>query len=161
RQFIGGPFWTPYNIDFRGRLYALPHFHIGREDRVRCLFKFWNGLPIGDDARWLEIAVANAAGGKKGTWRDRHDWVFEHRGLIRAVAKDPFETVEHWKDFSDPFAFVAACQELIAAQNNSNFVTHLPVFLDGTSNGIQHLACMTCDEDSGKLVNLMDLDERH
>jgi DNA-directed RNA polymerase len=37
----------------------------------------------------------------------------------------------------------------------------LPVFLDGTSNGIQHLACMTRDEHSGKFVNLMDLSERY
>jgi Autographiviridae RNA polymerase len=161
RKLIGGPFWTPYNTDFRGRLNALPHFHIGREDRVRCLFKFWNGQPIGNSVHWLEIAVANAAGEKKGTWRDRHDWVFAKADLIRRTAKDPFETVEHWKDFSDPFQFVSACRELIAAQNDPDFVTHLPVFLDGTSNGIQHLACMTRDEHSGKLVNLMDLDERY
>jgi DNA-directed RNA polymerase len=81
--------------------------------------------------------------------------------LIRRTAKDPFETVERWKEFSDPFQFVSACRELIAAQNDPNFVSHLPVFLDGTSNGIQHLACMTRDEHSGKLVNLMDLDERY
>ena len=153
RKLIGGPFWMPYNIDFRGRLNALPHFHIGREDRVRCLFKFWNGQPVGNSAHWLEIAVANAAG-QKGTWRARHDWVSKEQDLIRRTAKDPFETVEHWKDFSDPFQFVAACRELIAAQNDPNFVTHLPVFLDGTSNGIQHLACMTRDEHSGKFVNL-------
>jgi DNA-directed RNA polymerase len=160
RDLIGSPFWTPYNIDFRGRLNALPHFHIGREDRVRSLFMFWNGRPVGDSANWLEIAVANAKG-EKGTWRDRHDWVFRERDLIRRVAAAPLETVEYWKGFSDPFHFVAACRELISAQNDPNFVTHLPVFLDGTSNGIQHLACMARDEDSGRLVNLMDLDERY
>jgi hypothetical protein len=114
RNFIGGPFWTPYNIDFRGRLNALPHFHVGREDRVRCLFLFWNGQPVGDSAHWIEVAVANAAG-EKGTWRERHNWVFKNRDLIRRVAADPFETVEHWKDFSDPFQFVAASRELVAA----------------------------------------------
>jgi Autographiviridae RNA polymerase len=162
RKLIGEPFWIPYNIDFRGRLNALPHFLIGREDRVRCLFQFWNGQPIGNSGYWLEIVVANAAG-RKGTWRERHDWVAvpDNRDLIRRVAADPFETVEHWKDFSDPFQFVAACRELVAAENDPNFVTRLPVFLDGTSNGIQHLGCMTRDEHSGKLVNLMDLDERY
>jgi len=160
RQLTGRPFWTPYNIDFRGRLNALPHFHIGREDRVRCLFQFGNGQPIGDSAHWLEIAIANAKG-VKGTWRERYDWVADKRDLIRRVAKDPFETVEHWKNFSEPFQFVAACRELIAAESDPNFVTHLPVFLDGTSNGIQHLACMTRDEHSGKLVNLTNAEERY
>jgi hypothetical protein len=42
--------------------------------------------------------------------------------LIRRTANDPFETVEHWKRFSDPFQFVSACRELIAAQNDPNFV---------------------------------------
>jgi DNA-directed RNA polymerase, mitochondrial len=37
----------------------------------------------------------------------------------------------------------------------------LPVFLDGTSNGIQHLALMTRDEESGKLVNLTDAEARY
>jgi DNA-directed RNA polymerase len=160
RKFVGAPFWTPYNVDFRGRLNPLPHFHIGREDRVRCLFLFWNGQPIGDSTPWIEIAFANAAG-RKGTWRERHDWVFENRELIRRVARDPFGTVEEWKDFSDPFQFVAACKELVAAQSNPNFATRLPVFLDGTSNGIQHLACMTRDEESGRLVNLTNTEERY
>jgi DNA-directed RNA polymerase len=116
RHLAGRPFWTPYNIDFRGRLNPLPHFNIGREDRVRSLFLFANG---------------------------------------------PFGTVEKWRGFKDPFQFVAACRELVQAQNNPYFVTQLPVFLDGTSNGVQHLACMSRDEVSGKLVNLMDLDERY
>jgi DNA-dependent RNA polymerase len=42
--------------------------------------------------------------------------------LIRRTANDPFETVEHWKKFSDPFQFVSTCRELIAAQNDPNFV---------------------------------------
>jgi len=161
RRLIGRPFWTPYNIDFRGRLNPLPYFNIAREDRVRCLFLFHNGEEIGDNARWLEIAVANAAGKEKREWDKRHDWVHDHRDLIRRVARDPIGTVEHWKDFSDPFYFVAACHELMAAQNDPYFKTRLPVFLDGTANGIQHLALMTRDEDSGRYVNLTDAEQRY
>jgi DNA-directed RNA polymerase len=160
RQLVGQPFWTPYNIDFRGRLNAIPHFNIGREDRVRSLFLFWNGQKVGNSASWIEIAVANAAG-QKGTWRERHDWVFENRDLIRDVAVDPFNTFGEWKIFSKPFQFVAACREFVEAQNDPDFVTHLPIFLDGTANGVQHLACLSRDEESGRLVNLMDLDERN
>ena len=28
-------FWVPLNMDFRGRIYGIPHFNFGREDRVR------------------------------------------------------------------------------------------------------------------------------
>jgi DNA-directed RNA polymerase len=160
RELIGRPFWCPYNVDFRGRLNPTPHFNIGREDRVRCLFRFWNGRRVGDSTHWIEIAVANAHG-VKGKWSDRHDWVGKHIDLIRRVAEDPIGTVEEWKDFSDPFQFVAASRELVEAQKDPNFITRLPIFLDGTSNGLQHLACMTRDENSGKFVNLMNLSERY
>jgi DNA-dependent RNA polymerase len=56
-------------------------------------------------SHWLEIAAANAAGEKKGTWREHHDWVSDNSELIRRTANDPFETVEHRKKFSDPFHF--------------------------------------------------------
>src|SRR5262249_1718385 len=63
-RWIGSqPFYTDYNCDFRGRLYALPHFHYGREDHVRAQFRFASGKKI--DRRgleWLEIhAVAEGA----------------------------------------------------------------------------------------------------
>lgn len=45
--------------------------------------------------------------------------VSDNSELIRRTANDPFETVEHWKKFSDPFQFVSACRELIAAPERS------------------------------------------
>jgi DNA-directed RNA polymerase len=164
RHLAGQPFWTPYNIDFRGRLYPTPHFNIGRQDHVRSLFLFSNGQNVGDSVDWIEIAVANAAGqikGKSPTWRDRHDWVAKHLDPIRRTAANPDETFKEWKKFKDLFQFVAACREFVEAQNNPNFVTRLPIFLDGSANGIQHLACMSRDEESGKLVNLTNSDDRY
>jgi DNA-directed RNA polymerase len=56
----GGSFWTPLNCDWRGRVYSVPHFSFQRDDRVRALFQFTDGAPIGRDGlRWLKIHVAN------------------------------------------------------------------------------------------------------
>ena len=159
KYLAGAPFYTKCNIDFRGRVYPLPHFNFTREDRVRSLFMFANGAPVGDSVEWLEIAAANSFG-KKGKWRSRRDWAFENRELIRRVAEDPIVASDQWRQQAkEPFSFVASCLELVAAQRDRSFVTRLPVLLDGSCNGIQHLALMTRGEGSGRLVNLTDADE--
>jgi DNA-directed RNA polymerase len=62
-------FYVPLNIDFRGRLYPLPFFNFTREDRVRALFLFADGLPIGEEGLlWLKAHVAARANGN--TWSD-------------------------------------------------------------------------------------------
>src|SRR5262249_40484767 len=62
-----GCFWVPLNIDFRGRVYGVPHFNFQREDRVRALFLFADGEAIGEEGlKWLKAHVAGAA--NKNTW---------------------------------------------------------------------------------------------
>jgi hypothetical protein len=150
-----GRFWTPCNIDTRGRVYGLPYFNFQREDHVRALFLFAEGEPIGNNIHWLEVAVTNHFG-KKGTWGDRLAWAAKERELIRSVAADPIGTFDRWRKADDPFSFVAACMELAAAEKNRGYTTRFPVLLDGSCNGIQHLALMTRDEEAGRLVNLTD-----
>jgi DNA-directed RNA polymerase, mitochondrial len=42
-------FWTAMNMDWRGRVYGLPNFNLQREERVRALFLFADGEPIGEE----------------------------------------------------------------------------------------------------------------
>src|SRR5262249_37706207 len=83
----------------------------------------------------------------------------ENRELIRLVAADPIGTFDRWREADDPFSFVAACMELCAAEKDRSYVTRFPVLIDGSCNGIQHLALMTRDKEPGRLVNLTDVDE--
>jgi DNA-directed RNA polymerase len=46
----------------------------------------------------------------------------------------------------DPFRCLAASIELRDYESNKeSFTTHLPIFIDGTCNGIQHLSSMASD----------------
>ena len=55
-----GAFYVPCNCDFRGRVYPIPHFNYGREDHVRSLFLFADGIPMTPDGlEMLSIHVAN------------------------------------------------------------------------------------------------------
>jgi DNA-dependent RNA polymerase-like protein len=168
-KLIGNrPFYLTFNCDRRGRVYGIPHLHYGREDHVRALYKFANGLALGPDGiQWLEINCANCGGFEgvnKKSWGDRLDWArdTETRKMIERIARSPDDTIKLWSDADRPFAFVAACRELDAAlKHPDRFITHLPVEFDGSANGIQHLALLAHDDVAARRVNLVKADEPH
>jgi DNA-dependent RNA polymerase len=148
------PFWSRIRCDFRGRLIHLSDFNYTRSDPIRSLFLFDRCKPIGHNINWLEIACANTFG-VKGTWDDKHRWVAERQNheMIKAVAADAgaaFQT-----GAKEPYGFAAACAEYVAADTyGTEYPTHLPVWLDATANGLQHIAMMLRDERLAKMVNL-------
>jgi DNA-dependent RNA polymerase len=58
-------------------------------------------------------------------------------------------------DDDQPWAFIAACVELYKADNNPNFISHLPISSDACCSGMQHLSAMMRDEVGGRYVNLI------
>ena len=170
------PFLVPLNIDFRGRVYPIPHFNFTRDDRVRGLFLFADGKPIGEEGiLWLKAHVAARADGV--TWSnhraarlnelnfdERVAWTDANSELLLKIGKavldgdDPAKWA--WalpKD--EPIQFIAACVELVQAWDNPKFETRLPLTFDATCSGLQHLCAMTRDEEGGRYVNLIPSEE--
>ena len=157
-------FWTPMNLDWRGRVYGVSHFNFQRDDRVRALFLFADGEPIGDDGLyWLKVHVAirgdfPAVAGEtekisKQPFAERVKWVDDNLARIQDVAEAPLED-DWWTEAKDPFQFLAACMELSrAVKEGSAYVSSLPVSFDGSCSGLQHLCAMTRARE-GELVNL-------
>jgi DNA-dependent RNA polymerase len=161
-------FWNRVRCDRRGRLIQMCDFNYTRGDPVRSLFMFAEGKPLGHmgfgvagrltgrPIDWLEIAIANAYG-IKGTWAERHECVAKpkNHALIKAVSVDPGLIWRHKIGAKEPFQFAAACIEYVAADTHGpTYVTHLPVWLDASSNGLQHLAIMRRDVKLAAMVNL-------
>jgi DNA-directed RNA polymerase len=151
-----GVFYTPCNLDWRGRIYPLPHFNFQREDRVRALFEFSHGEPITEAGLyWLKVHVANSGDFlklSKKPFDARVKWVDTHMSWLLAAVETPTYH-QWWKKADKPFEFLAACMELISAINNPQHVTHLPISFDGSCSGLQHLSAMT-QASEGSLVNL-------
>jgi DNA-directed RNA polymerase len=164
---VGAPFYLPHNCDWRGRVYSIPHFSFSRDDRVRGMFRFATGVPIGSMTEhegglyWLSVHCANTGDYNKVSKRpfaERVGWCLANQEMIRQIANDPKGTVETWKAADKPFLFVAACRELARAwAEGESFVTRLPVSFDGSCSGLQHLCAMTRAEE-GALVNLTPSD---
>ncbi len=163
-------FYTPQNLDWRGRVYSLTHFAFPRDDRVRALFLFAEGLPIGEEGLyWLKVHCANVGDfGKvsKRPFAERVAWVDERLDAIMDIAQNPHSTAVlrqpgrhiqedlRWTKADKPFLFLAACMELSSAlAAGTSFLTKLPVSFDGSCSGLQHLCAMTRAEE-GALVNL-------
>lgn len=148
-------FWNDYSCDRRGRIYSLQHLGFGREDHVRSMFRFANGMPLGDPY-WLQNHVAKCHGEtEKEPEAARIRWVEDHKQDIIAIANDPVGAFDLWAKAESPFAYLAACRELAAAYKDPNFVTHLPIGFDGSANGLQHLALLKGDVVAASKVNLM------
>lgn len=153
-------FYTPINCDWRGRIYGVCNFNFQRSDTVRAMFKFAEGVPLGDDGLyWLKIHVANSGAFDKvdkKPFAERIAWVDQNIERIKSLAWDPKSHVEWWMNADAPFLFVAACLEVSAALQSSQvsaYVTRLPVSFDGSCSGLQHLCAMTRAQE-GSLVNL-------
>jgi DNA-directed RNA polymerase len=150
-------FYTPMNCDWRGRVYGLSHFNFQREDRVRALFLFADGEPIGADGiEWLKVHTANCGDFGKISKRpinERKQWCNENIQLITSIASDPLAHTS-WMDADKPFLFLAACLELSAALvQGLSYITQLPISFDGSCSGLQHLCAMTRAPE-GSMVNL-------
>ena len=148
-------FWTPMNLDFRGRVYGVPHFNFQRDDRVRALFLFADGEPIGHEGlKWLKVHVANRAdsndlgceGISKRPFDERVQWVDDNLEQIKNITVAPLKECQ-WTKADKPFLFLAACFELTEAiAKGPEFVSRLPISFDGSCNGLQHLSAMLRDK---------------
>jgi len=160
-----GPFYTPANMDYRGRVYFATNFNFQRQDYIRSLFLFDEGKPLGvNGLYWLAIHLANCGDfGKvsKKPFADRSKWTMDNLTPIFQAAADPHGTVAWWSQADKPFMFLAACIEFTKAYfspNPEEYVCHLPVSWDGSCSGLQHLAAMTRCETTAALVNVSPTD---
>ncbi len=162
RRFEAYPeLYFPYQLDFRGRIYAVPHLNPQGPDNMKGLLQFAKGTPLGKDgAKWLAFHGANVAGNDKCSIDERVQWVLENEEAILACAENPLDNLE-WTttlggvEIDKPFQFLAFCFEWAGYRREGEaYESRIPVALDGSCSGIQHFSAMLKDERGGAAVNL-------
>jgi DNA-directed RNA polymerase, mitochondrial len=151
--------YFPHHCDFRGRIYPMPTtLNIQGPDLTRALLEFADGQPIEDAeaADWLAIHVANCFGQGKAAFADRIKWTHDNEPMLRRIAQDPLGNRREWEAEADGlWMALASAREWVAFLDRGyGFVTHLPCFIDGTCNGLQHFAALAHDLKLAALVNL-------
>jgi len=108
--------------------------------------------------KWLKIHIANLYGFDKAAFEDRVKWVDEHVDQIRETAANPLGGSRWWLTAGDPWQFLAASMDLVAAYESGDpeaYESSLPVHQDGTCNGLQHYAALGGDITGAAQVNLV------
>lgn len=148
--------WFPYNMDWRGRVYAVPMFNPQGNDMQKGLLTLAVGKPIGADGfKWLKVHGANCAGVDKVTFEERIKWVEDNHDNIMTAAKAPMDSIEWWGKLDSPFCFLAFCFEYAGVMHHGlSYNCSLPIAFDGSCSGIQHFSAMLRDHIGGHAVNL-------
>jgi len=150
--------WFLYQADFRGRLYAVTTgVNPQGSDLQRALLRFADGKPLATQAAqdWFRVDGANRFGVDKVAFAERIQWVRDNHLHLLAMADDPLAH-DGWREADKPLQFLAWVKEYAAWQRNPDtFLSHLPVGMDGSCNGLQHFSAMLRDEVGGKAVNLV------
>lgn len=151
--------YFPYQMDFRGRVYAIPAFNPQGTDYIKGLLRFSEQKPLGSEGwKWLAIHGANCAGVDKVTFEERVEWVLDHEQEILASAEDPL-AFKWWMDQDSPWQFLAFCFEWKGfCDHGEDYRCGLPVALDGSCSGLQHYGAMLRCENTGAAVNLIPAD---
>jgi len=154
--------YFPYQFDFRGRVYATPIvLNPQGSDLSRGILCFAHGKPLHNHQayRWWCIHGANVWGEDKLSLGARVQWVEDNADWIQAVGSDPLEHNE-WMEADSPWQFLAwACEYARREQEGASFLSHLPVQLDGSCNGLQHFSAMLRDPVGGEATNLVPSDQ--
>jgi DNA-directed RNA polymerase len=155
--------YFPHHCDFRGRIYPMPTaLNIQGNDLARSLLEFADGLPIdGDEAEgWLAAHTAKMFRQGRQSFEDRIVWTHAHESLLRRIAEDPLGNRQEWEAAADEMWLgLAAAKEWTAyREQGRGFVTHLPCFIDGTCNGLQHFSALAGDPELAALVNVVPSD---
>lgn len=160
-------FWYVWTADFRGRLYsATAGFSPQGPDIAKGLLKFYQGKPLGATGLyWLKVHGANRYGYDKDTYEGRVQWVDDRHDQFIAAANDPISNREVWAGADKPFQFLAFLFEYKAVHDlgalgipAEQYVSHLPIGLDGSCNGLQNLSACLRDDVGGRATNLVPSD---
>ncbi|KQV99990.1 DNA-directed RNA polymerase [Rhizobacter sp. Root1221] len=165
--------WFPHTCDFRGRVYPTAQdLHTQGDSLVKGLLTFSQTERLGPNGKWwMYVACANAFGQDKIALQARADWTDNNLGSILGTARDPLAFADFWasEDVDSPWEALAACFEIArlcdflvlnGERSAASFESHLPVRLDATCSGIQHLSAMMRDPLSAACVNVLPTGKR-
>lgn len=151
--------YFPHNLDFRGRVYPMPTGGPSPQgdDCQKALLCFAEGKPLGEDgADWLAIHIANLFGVDKVSFEERIAWVQTHDALLVDSGEQPLDGARFWTQADSPYCALAACIEWAGYRKQGvEFVSHIPIALDGSNSGLQHFSAMLRDPQGAACVNLV------
>ena len=154
-KYRGEVFWTPWSFDFRGRVYPIPtSLSPQGTDFDKSLIYFDEEGPVNE--WWLAFQVATTYGLDKAPMEERQQWVKDNHEYITRVATDPEGTISEWSTVEEPWCFIASAIEYyLCVITKQKATSGLPVSVDATCSGLQHLSALALDRTAAEMVNVV------
>lgn len=153
-----GALYFPTFIDWRGRMYFRSSLHPQTSDAIKGCLEFSEGKRLGTDGLfWLKVHVANCCGYDKHDPKIKAQYVDDNWVHIQDFINNPLEV-----DAPDPdtaFTLVQAglaLQEALDLPDPTDYICHVPVAMDASCSGLQHLSALTRDTTGAFYTNLVD-----
>lgn len=148
-----------WQVDFRGRVYPVqPLLNPQGEDFAKALLRFAEKKPLGENGEyWFKVHGANVYGEDKLSFDERVAWVDTHTEDILSIFEysNKFES-EFLQKADKPFSFLAFAYEYKSfVQNPKDFRSAIPIAMDGSNNGFQHITALLRDIEGAKKVNVL------
>ena len=179
-------FYQYLSADYRGRFYYdEPFLNFQGSDSARGILMFHEGKPLHqEDTFWLAVHTAasynqsysineipewvssdylgylqseglESISVDKMTLEDRATWTKQNIDWILELG----ESVKFDLEAEKKVAFCAACVEWYDYSNaEGEYISHLPIPIDGSNNGWQHLGAISKDVETGELVGLVPVE---
>lgn len=162
-------FHLPWKADYRGRIYAeTPWLTPQGGDLQRALFEFAHGRALDDRgvaalrrhggnlaSRAVVVKDLRIDGSGALTLEQREAWVMKREPDILRAADEPLAE-PFWREASgDPMQFLAFCFAYAEWKRDPRAPVHAPVQIDGTCNGLQHIAAITGSQKLAEAVNVV------
>ena len=152
-------FYFPHQFDFRGRLYAVPSFlNFQGCSLARGLLEFSKGQPLSHSSgeHWLRktgpALFANTVEPQAVKL-----WLQRHEHLIEETALNPTSNL-WWANAEKPWEFLAWIFEYHKHMTNTLELSHLPITVDASNNGLQLLSLILRNRQGAKDTNCIDGD---
>jgi DNA-directed RNA polymerase len=158
-KYKGDAFWIPWSFDFRGRVYPIPtSLSPQGTDFDKSLIYFEEEGPVNE--WWLAFQVATTYGLDKAPMNERIDWVVKNHDFLSYIANDPEGTIPEWSSVEEPWCFMAAVLEYDQCViKGTKKTSGLPVSVDATCSGLQHLSALALDRTAAEMVNVVPTDK--
>lgn len=144
-----------HHLDHRGRVYSRgAQLNIQGGDVYRSSFRFARQGPM----KGHEKAFAWSLGEAMGLPPDhevRKSYLLEHSTIIRDVGMDPLSFVSFWAGHKEPWRFIQLCRDWAQYMDDPGYTTGTIHWLDQTSSGYGHAACLMLDRQLAKFTNVI------